>query len=78
MYREANREKIILYQAAIYQRHKEKLSIKRRAYFLANRDAINDRMRAYRAKAKQAGLEEAAASAQQPGDPPAAPSCPEA
>ena len=67
------REKIILDQREIYQRNKEKLSIKRRAYFLANRDAINGRLRAYRAKLKQACLEEAAtaASAPQPASRPA-------
>ena len=77
---EANRGKILQDQQARYPRNKEKLSIKRRAYFLANRDAINDRMRAYRAKLKESGLvgPDTASSGQPPGDRPAAPSCPEA
>ena len=59
-YRGENREKIIKDQAAIYQRNKEKITIIRRAYLLANREKCNERVRAYRARLKEARIAEKA------------------
>ena len=49
-------------QAAIYQKNKERLSIKRREYFLANKDKVNERVRAYRARLREARIAEKAAA----------------
>ena len=61
-YRDGNKEKIAQGQALIYQRNKERIAMKRREYFLANRDKVNERVRAYRARLKEARLAEQAAA----------------
>ena len=61
-YRDGNKEKIAQGQALIYQRNKERIAMKRREYFLANRDKVNERVRAYRARLKAARLAEKAAA----------------
>ena len=55
-YREEHREQIRMEQAAQYQKNRERLLIKRREYFLANREKCNDRVKAYRARLKAARL----------------------
>ena len=49
-------------QAAQYQKNRERLIIKRREYFLANREKCNARVRAYRARLKEARIAEKAAA----------------
>ena len=61
-YRDENKEKISRDQAAQYQKNKERLLIKRREYFLASREKANERVRAYRARLKEARLAEKAAA----------------
>ena len=61
-YRDENKEKISRDQAAQYQKNKERLIIKRREYFLANREKVNERIRAYRARLKAARMAEKAAA----------------
>ena len=55
-YREEHREQIRMEQAAQYQKNRERLLIKRREYFLANRELCNDRVKKYRARLKAARL----------------------
>ena len=55
-YREEHKEQIRMEQAAQYQKNRERLLIKRREYFLANREKCNDRVKAYRARLKAARL----------------------
>ena len=50
-------------QAAHYQKNKEALIIKRRAYFLATRDMVNARLRESRARMRVARQAEQAAAA---------------
>ena len=49
-------EKIRLDQAGQYQRNRERLLIKRREYFLANRELCDARVRAHRARLKEASI----------------------
>ena len=62
-YREAHLEKIHMDQAAHYQKNRERLLIKRREYFLANREVLNARVRDYRARLRAARLAAKAAAA---------------
>ena len=62
-YREAHLEKIHMDQAAHYQKNKKALIIKRRAYFLANRELANARVRDCRAKKRAVRQAEQAAAA---------------
>ena len=50
-------------QAAHYQKNREVLLIKRREYFLANRELVNARVRDNRARRRVARLAEKAAAA---------------
>ena len=57
-----NKEKIIQGQAAIYKRNKDKIAIKRTEYFLANQEKVNERVRAHRARLREARIAEKAAA----------------
>ena len=50
-------------QAAHYQKNKEKLIMKRREYYVENREVANARVRDYRARRRAARLAEKAAAA---------------
>ena len=52
-YRGEHREQIQNLQSVIYQRNKESILIQRRAYYLANREEILERVRASRAMLKE-------------------------
>ena len=56
-YRAEHREQIRLDQQAQYQKNRERLLIKRREYYLDNREICNARVRALRARRKAARLE---------------------
>ena len=56
-YRAEHREQIQLEQHAQYQKNRERLLIKRREYYLDNREICNARVRALRARRKAARLE---------------------
>ena len=62
-YRKTHMEKIHMDQAAHYQKNREILLIKRREYFLANRELVNARVRDNRARRRVARLAEKAAAA---------------
>ena len=62
-YRITHLEKTHMDQAAHYQKNKEALIIKRRVYFLANRDMLNARVRDSRARMRVARQAEQAAAA---------------
>ena len=57
-YRGENRDKIQKGQRVIYQRDKEDINIKRRAHYLANREAILEKMRGDRESLKQEAAQE--------------------
>ena len=62
-YRKTHMEKIHMDQAAHYQKNREVLLIKRREYFLANKELVNARVRDSRARRRVARLAEKAAAA---------------
>ena len=62
-YRKTHLEQIHKDQAAHYQKNREILLIKRREYFLANRELVNARVRDNRARQRVARLAEKAAAA---------------
>ena len=62
-YRTTHLDKIHLDQAAHYQKNRDILLMKRREYFLANRDLVNARVRDNRARRRAAKLAEKAAAA---------------
>ena len=61
-YRETHLDKIHKDQQANYQKNKEYIIMKRRAYYIQNREVLNARVGAYRAQCKAARLEAKAAA----------------
>ena len=63
VYRETHLDKIHKDQAAHYQKNREYIIMKRKAYYIQNREALNALVRAYRAECRAARLEAKAAAA---------------
>ena len=57
LYRQEHPEQIHQEQKKQYEKNKERILIKRRAYYLANRELCNERVRQLRARRKAAELE---------------------